>query len=535
MNARRRLLSVGVLLVLAACSHAPSASPVPVVTAPQRAKSAAGDKIEHIVFIVQENRTFDNIFGGPNPLPGADAVSFGQTSNGNVIPLKEVELERPIFSGGDPNNYHFQWLTACNAPTPPPFPVGQPAPCRMNGFDENAEQQTGYPKPVSVGTIYSYADREEVEPYWFIAQHYAVGDHFFMGHNSESYTAHQYIFSSQSHGTVDAPVYPSSISCGLFHGFCAYEPWGCDSPPGTMMYLLNPQTAQWNGPPAAPTGGEPCFGQNGGYPSIADLAQAKGVSWRVYAYTMCSDILGLDANFTIRHASPPLWPNPAAMAKCYTNYGVFTPLKANTPNFRAPQYTFLNDEAAGGKPLASITWILPGPYTSDHPGVPFGYCGPTWVAQVINAIGGNASDWNSTAIFVLWDDWGGFYDHVPPYVVRDQTGPGFRVPLLVVSPYVNKGTVVHTNIEFATLNKFVETTFGLGSLNATDTSPFLNNLNAFFNFSQSPQKFTPIPFPTSGYWRCKYLPDAHVRPGDAVKSRWVRTVGGMSSGDGDDD
>lgn len=513
------------LALVSACAHPPAASVVPPPAArPAPAARAGAGKIRHIVFIVQENRTFDNIFGGPNPFPGADAVSFGQTSTGKMIALNKVNLEKPLLSGGDPNNYHLQWLTACNAPSPPPFPVGQPSPCRMNGFDLNAKQQKGYPKPVSIGTIYSYVNRSEVAPYWFMAQHYALGDHFFMGHNSESYTAHQYIFSSQSHGTVDAPVYPSSVPCGLLHDLCVYTPWGCDSPAGTQTYALNAQTGQYTGPPAAPAGPAPCFGKNGNYPSIADLAQAKGVSWKLYAYSMCSNILGLDVNYTIRNAKPSIWPDAAQMANCNANYGIYSPLLANSAHFRAQQYTFLADEG-GNVPLSSITWILPGPYTSDHPGIPFGDCGPTWVAKAVNAIGGNQTDWNSTAIFVLWDDWGGFYDHVPPYVVRDQAGPGFRVPLLVISPYARAGQVVHTNVEFGTLNKFVEQTFGLGSLHATDASPYLNNLNAFFNFNQAPQKFVPVPYPK--YVRCDYLPDAHPAAAATAEgaSRWLREVG----------
>jgi phospholipase C len=487
------------------------------------------NKIQHVVFIVQENRTFDNIFGGPNPFPGADAVSFGQTSSGKQLALNEVNLEKPVFSGGDPNNYHFQWMTACNAPSPPPWQVGQPSPCRMNGFDQNAIQQKGYPKPVGVGTIYSYVNRSEVAPYWFIAKHYALGDHFFMGHNSESYTAHQYIFSSQSHGTVDAPVFPSKkISCGLLHDFCVYTPWGCDSPAGTMTYSLNSMTGAYTAPPAQPAGPAPCFGQHGGYPSIADLALAKNVSWKLYAYSMCSSIVGLDANYTIRHAKPSIWPDASKMADCYSDYGLYSPLLANSTHFRAQQYTFVGDES-GGIPLSSITWILPGPYTSDHPGIPFGDCGPTWVAQAINAIGASP-DWKSTAIFVFWDDWGGFYDHVAPYVVRDQVGPGFRVPLLVISPYVNSGQVVHTNVEFATLNKFVEQTFNLGSLGATDASPYLNNLNGFFNFNQAPQKFTKIPFPS--YLRCNYLPGkADIPASVRGASRWVREIAPRDDGD----
>jgi len=516
---KRRFLCCVALVLLAACTSHGSSSGNPGV--PPIGATPPANPIKHVVFIVQENRTFDNIFGGPNPFPGSDAATSGQTSDDKTIALSEVNLEKPSFSGGDPNNYHFQWLTACNAASPPPWPVGQPAPCRMNGFDLDARKQNGYPSPPGASTIYSYVNRSEVKPYWFIAQHYALGDEFFMGHNSESYTGHQYIFSSWSHGTVDAPVWPSSLSCGLYYDYCAYTPWGCDSPAGTLMYAINSMTGAYNQPPSPPPSSAPapCFGKNGDYPSIADRAQAANVSWRLYAYSMCSGIVALDVNFNIRYTDN-VWPvSTSQMSACHGSYGLEAPLKADTAHFVAPQDNFIGDETSGKKQLAAITWILPGAYTSDHPGVPNGDCGPTWVAKVINAIGGNADDWKSTAIFVFWDDWGGFYDHKAPYVVRDQTGPGFRVPLLVVSPYVRAGQVIHTNAEFATLNKFVETTFGLQSLGATDASPYIDNLDAFFNFSQAPLKFTPIPYPT--YLRCNYLPDSQR----GAHSRWLRIVG----------
>jgi phospholipase C len=525
-----RALVLALAALLAACSHASVSPTVPVTASTRHVPPGAVGEIQHVVFIVQENRTFDNLFGGPNGLPGADTASSGRTSDGKTVDLREIFLEGSFFvSGLDPNNYHYQWLQACHADHPPPWMVGEsPAPCKMDGFDLNAHQQAGYPAPVGVPTIYSYVNRDEVAPYWFIAKTYGIGDHFFMGHNSESYTGHQYIFSSQSHGTVDSPVFPPSTSCGLYYDYCAYTPWGCDSPPGTMTYLLDPSTAAWSGPPANPTGPLPCFGKDGSYPSIADLALAKGASWRLYAYSMCSGIVGLDANYTIRYADPSVWARADKMSTCRKKYGLVYPLEADTAHFRAPQYTFIGDETTANSKhhLANITWILPGAYTSDHPGVPQGYCGPSWVAKVINAIGSNAADWNSTVIFVLWDDWGGFYDHVAPYVVRDQTGPGFRVPLLVVSPYVRKGAIVHKNIEFATLNKFVEETFRLGSLDATDATPYLNNLDEFFDFHQQPLKFKKIPYPTSRYPRCNYLPEAKVTPSDLKQSRWLRIVTG---------
>jgi phospholipase C len=348
-----------------------------------------------------------------------------------------------------------------------------------------------------------------------MAKKYALGDHFFMGHNSESYTAHQYIFSGQSNNVVDAPVYPSSLNCGVLYLMCAYTPWGCDSPPVTTTFFLNPMTGA-----ETPSKTSPCFGPGSplpavNYPSLANLVSAKGLTWRLYTHSICSNINGLDVNGAVRFT--PAWPKNVVMANCHSIARTLLPTKVNTANFRVPQSTFPDDVSGSKGTLANVTWILPGPLSSDHPGVPLGSCGPSWVAQVVNAIG-KSKYWSSTAIFIFWDDWGGFYDHVPPYVVRDQAGPGFRVPLLVISPYARRGVVAHTNTEFATLLKFTETTFGLGSLGATDTSPYLNNFNAFFNWS-SPQPFVKIKQPVS---LCTLLPDEE-RAG-APHSRWLKMV-----------
>ncbi len=107
--------------------------------------------------------------------------------------------------------------------------------------------------------------------------------------------------------------------------------------------------------------------------------------------------------------------------------------------------------------LANFTWITPKFGTSEHP--PASICtGENWTVQQVNAIM-ESKFWRSTAIFITWDDWGGYYDHVPPPTV-DYFGLGIRVPLLIISPYAKKG-VVHTQYEFASVLKFAEETFGL--------------------------------------------------------------------------
>lgn len=514
----KRLLGIALVFssALLACSKAPSPAPgLPLLSG--AAIRAAGStipsgKIKHIVFVVQENRTFDNVFGGPNPFPGADAVSTGKTLDGPVE-LKKVALE----GGEDPNNYHLEWLDACNAPAGegPPFKVGGPSPCRMDGFNVAASPAPGYTPPASVRTIYSYVDYSETKPYWDIARTYAIGDHFFMGHNSESYTAHQYIFSAQSNNVVDAPYFPPGTNCGFYYYYCAFTPWGCDSPAGSTTFYLDPKTGEES---RRPNGPFPCFGPNSPdpvkYPSLADRLEEKNLTWRLYAHSLCSSINALDVNGSIRYAS--VWPSKPDMSTCHKREGGLHPTPVDTAHFRVPQDTFLTDLADKRRELADVTWILPGPITSDHPGVPLGYCGPTWVADVVNAIGASKY-WDSTAIFILWDDWGGFYDHVKPYVVRDQAGPGFRVPLLVVSPYTKPG-VVKTPIEFATLMKFAENTFGLRSLGATDDSPYLNDLDQFFQ--REPRTFTKIPIP--GYYLCSEGP--HARSKAQSGSRWLRMI-----------
>jgi len=152
----------------------------------------------------------------------------------------------------------------------------------------------------------------------------------------------------------------------------------------------------------------------------------------------------------------------------------------------SPPPTILTD-VANGK-LSAVTWVSPDWNYSDHAGSGSTY-GPSWVAAVVNAIG-KSKFWNSTAIFVVWDDFGGLYDHVPP-PYKDQDGLGFRVPLLVISPYAKRNYVSHVQYESAGILTFTEDVFGLGRLAAADsraTSPAAD----CFDFAGAPRPFRPI-------------------------------------------
>jgi len=138
--------------------------------------------------------------------------------------------------------------------------------------------------------------------------------------------------------------------------------------------------------------------------------------------------------------------------------------------------------------LPAVSWITPTCKNSDHAGCA-GKTGPAWVASLVNAVG-ESPYWKSTAIFVIWDDYGGWYDHVPPRML-DYDGLGFRSPLLVVSPYAKLGYISHVHYEFSSILRFVEDRFGLRALAASDaraTSPAAD----CFNFKQKPREFKPF-------------------------------------------
>ncbi len=167
----------------------------------------------------------------------------------------------------------------------------------------------------------------------------------------------------------------------------------------------------------------------------------------------------------------------------------------------------LSDVAACN--LRSISWVIPTGANSDHAKVNDGG-GPSWVSAIVNAIGNsstcdnNAGYWRNTAIVIAWDDWGGWYDHVAP-PIRNTSPPlnsyeyGFRVPLIVISPYAKAATVSHQQNDFGSILKFIEETFSLPTtigesvgLEYAD-SYALGDLSDFFNFNQTPLPFTVIP------------------------------------------
>jgi phospholipase C len=201
------------------------------------------------------------------------------------------------------------------------------------------------------------------------------------------------------------------------------------------------------------------------FQTIFDLIAGAGHTWRYY-----SNIAGgfWSATEGIRHL-----------------YG--------SPNFIVPSTKFLTDVA--NHQLADVSFVMPwSGKVSDHPQfVKDPLAGPVWVASLINAIG-ETPYWYTTAIVVFWDDWGGFFDHVappPPPLNPDPFEYGFRVPLVVVSPFARIGTIDHTSRTFVSALRLIEETFNLPSLGTLDQyEP--DGLDSMLNFSQPPVRFTQL-------------------------------------------
>jgi phospholipase C len=396
---------------------------------PDAAASGTTPKITHVILMIQENRTFDNLFATFSAK--ADGTTTGVTHNGVTIPLKKNPLQIAVGLV----NRHSDFERA--------YDKG-----KMDGFDL-VPVKPGYPATF----VYQYVDPQNIQPYWTLARQYALADHMFQTQGSGSYIAHQDLVAAGTPVTNWKPC--GNLACSLMDQ-PSNTPWGCDAPNGTVTSLITADRKYLAG-----QGPFPCMT----YTTLADLLDKRGLSWRYYVAPFgqtweASFWNGFDSIRKIRYSSE--W---------QTN---FIPTKSIFTDIRAGR-------------LSAMSWVIPDGQNSDHPGIA-GDSGPSWVAQVVNAVG-ESQYWKSTAVIVVWDDWGGFYDHVKPPQV-DYQGLGFRVPLIVISPYAKHGYISHTRYEFGSILKFIEQNWQLGSLHATDSHA--NSIADMFDFAQMPRKFTPI-------------------------------------------
>jgi phospholipase C len=437
MNVRLRGIALVLAIALSACSQGPggAASALAPVGAPD-ATTPVGKYIKHVVIIVQENRSFDNIF---LCYPGSDCVHSGETHDGTV-----VKLHQTTFFSGDLNH---TWAIAMNN-----WNGG-----KMNGFDLNTLGETGGGRPAG-NFAYAYLDRKAVQPYWDMAQQYTLLDRMFPDMFGPSYTAHQSLIA----GTTDISNTQAVIDIPT------NLPWDCRSGPTNQTDLVALVAAGQPGyhVPMYNAGPPPCMTQ---YRTMADTLDAKHVSWKYYVPSV--NVIGNDT-----------W-NAFEAIKSVA-YG------PDVSKITSPQTTVLTDAANGTLP--QVSWVIPDREDSDHPS---GHSnkGPSWVATVVNAIG-KSQYWDSTAIIVTWDDWGGWFDHVNPQQM-DPIGLGLRVPAIVISPYSRAHTVVHTQYEFGSILKFTEQVFDLAPLGGHSTDARSASLIDSFDFTQKPIKFKKFPVP----------------------------------------
>ncbi len=340
--------------------------------------ATATTPIQHIVIIMQENHSFDNMFG---QFPGANGITLPRASN-------------PLRSDYDHS--------------------GPASLAAMDGgrMDEFPEQD------------YVQYTKDDIPTYWAYAQQFGLGDNFFSSIASSSTPNHIAMVAAQSGGIDTTQVSQ-----------------GCGSIQNILLYSRNTAGNQyWS---------YPCYKIS----SLPQLLDANNISWRYYAPT-------------------PVWNAPLLIQAT-----------SASPNDIHSSTQFIQDVQSGN--LATVSWVTPpgGADAAHPPEIIQG--GENFAAQQINAIM-NSQYWSSTAIFLTFDEWGGFYDHAAPPQI-DGTGLGFRVPLIAISPYAKPGYISHVQSEFSSFVKFIEEDFNLPNLGQRDALSSTGDLMDFFDFNQAPQ------------------------------------------------
>jgi phospholipase C len=490
---------------------------------------------KHIVIIVQENRTPDNLFGAGalsgscNRVefePGVDIADGGPAAGRGFFCNQPVHLQ----TGYDlDHTYKTGWLGMWD-----------------NGSMDGACGGTVYnPDNLTVPTCpeYSYVNQFEVQPYFDIATNYGFANYMFQSNEGPSFPAHQFLLGGTS--APVAPVIPTFLDFVAENRQSSNQS-GCpdtleyDEPPlvdpkGTLHDTVN------DDPPVE------CYDHQ----TLVDLLdnhQPNKISWRWYTPTPGSIWTAVNA---IKHLcwNQP-YPLPGTPCNNTTDWvpTVFWPAKSKTA------IPFLTD--IDNCQLQQVSWVIPDEKWSDHPGKDGGPGGPSYVADLVNEIGNatncdNGGYWSDTAIFITWDDWGGFYDHVkPPAVYRSPDGGscptsiapngwgcgytyGFRVPLLVVSAYTparyvsgalpSPGRLPKYEHDFGSILAFIENNFSLGPIappfyadvNARDHAQGNIPLSDFFSIpASSPRTFVPI-LPATGFDK-SYFQNYYTTPQNGV-------------------
>jgi phospholipase C len=439
-------------------------------------------KIAHVVVIMQENRSFDTYFG---TYPGADGIPMVDGKPTVCLPQKSGPCVTPFHDAADVNG---------GGPHGQANAVGDIAAGKMDGFVLQAEQgRKGCADPTNPACtngaspdVMGWKDAREIPNYWAYAQNFVLQDHMFEPNASWSLPAHLFMVSEWSaHCTT--PGDPASCTNALQNP---------GSPPDFKSASKKTQQAATTtaAPPATDEEGDPIAvptGPDYAWTDLTYMLHKNSVSWGYYVVAGNEPDCENDASVSCAPVkqnakTPGIW-NPLPY---------FDTVKADGEQANVQSVTNFYDQAAQGT-LPAVSWVVPSGAVSEHPPAPSS-AGQAYVTSLINAVM-QSPDWDSTAIFLAWDDWGGFYDHVAPPVV-DENGYGLRVPGLVISPYAKAGYIDHQTLSFDAYVKFIEDDFLNGQRldpntdgrpdprpDVRENAPQLGDIAQAFDFNQPPR------------------------------------------------
>jgi phospholipase C len=449
----------------AGCTSSGSSTSTPAASS----SSAAGTGIhliKHVIVIMQENRSFDSYFG---TYPGADGIPMSNGTPTVCVPdPRSGQCVKPYVDHADVNGGGPHGQANASAD----IDGG-----KMDGFVGQAEQarkgclNTEDPACANSATpdVMGYHTASDIPNYWTYARDFVLQDHMFEPNASWSLPAHLFMVSEWS-------------------AHCTQH----NNPSSCVNALQNPGS-----PP-------------NGKPRLTKKAIAKGRNKApVYAWTDLTYLLAkqhVSWGYYVVAGTEPDCENDAALSCAPVKQnaktpGIWNPLpyfdtvKADHQEQNIQSVSNFYTAAKAGT-LPAVSWVVPSGTVSEHPPAPVSY-GQSYVTSLINAVM-SGPDWDSTAIFLSWDDWGGFYDHVTPPSV-DENGYGLRVPGIMISPYARRGSIDHQTLSFDAYDKFIEDDFLNGQRldPATDGRPdprpdvrenasILGDLVSEFDFTQRP-------------------------------------------------
>jgi phospholipase C len=428
-------------------------------------------KIKHFIVIMQENRSFDSYFG---TFPGADGVP-----SRNGVP---TVCSMDVRTGRCLRPYHDPALINGGGPHGASNARADINGGKMNGFVRQAEVaargcvigvDNPNCSPSATPDVMGYHDAREIPNYWTYAQNFVLDDHMFEPVRSWSFAAHLYMVSdwaayctklerpSSCRSNINQKAYGPQLNAKVFGSRSLWPALHFDWT--DLTYLLHRHHVSW-----------------GYYIEPGREADCPNDAMTCSLAPQTVGGHGLGA------ATPVIW-NPLPE---------FDTVHGDHQTGNVQDITRFYAAARAGR-LPAVSWVVPNQGDSEHPPADIA-TGQAYVTRLINTIMAGP-DWDSTAIVLAWDDWGGFYDHVKPPRV-DRNGYGLRVPAIVISPYAKRGCVDHQTLSFDAFNKFIEDDFLSGQRldprtdgrpdprpDVRESLPILGSLEREFDFAQRPR------------------------------------------------